>query len=149
MEDLNDLISAGSRVFLDAAYDINEVGQIAAVGKLDNGDGLYHPFLLTPVPDFNVCLQDDSDGSRLAINTATGDYQFSTCTGFTVRGTGTLNIRGGLVTLQHNAADRRILARIDMSVNRGTATIGVVSSGRTFTITDRNTSNNSCNCATQ
>lgn len=146
MEDLNDLIPAGSGVFLDAAYDINEVGQIAAGGRLGNG-GPFHPFLLTPVQNFNVCLQDESDGSVFVINTTTGDYQFINCGGLTLGGTGKLNIRGGVVTLQHYAGDRRILARLDMSVNKGTATIGLFSPGRRFTITDRNISNNSCNCA--
>jgi probable HAF family extracellular repeat protein len=149
MQDLNDLISPGSGVFLDAAYDINEVGQIVAGGQLDNGNGPSHPFLLTPVQNFSFCLQDDSNGSLILINTTTGDYQFFSCTGISLGGTGVLNIRGGMMTLQHNSADRRILARIDLGVSKGTATIGVLSLGQTFTITDRNIGNNTCSCASR
>ena len=149
MQDLNDLIPAGSGWFLESAFDINQVGQIVGTGHIDSDNGRLHPFLLTPVQNFNFCLQDDSNGSLILINTTTGDYQFFSCTGISLGGTGVLNIRGGMMTLQHNAADRRILARIDLGVNKGTATIGLLSLGQTFTITDRNIGNNTCSCASR
>jgi 6-phosphogluconolactonase (cycloisomerase 2 family) len=96
---------------------------------------------------FDVCLQDDSNGNLLQINSTTGDYQFTNCSGFTLSGTGSLMKKGSVITLQHYAADRRVLARIDSSVNKGTASVQVFSQGTTFTITDRNTANNTCACA--
>jgi hypothetical protein len=95
---------------------------------------------------FNICIQDDSTGNLLQINSTTGDYQFTNCSGFTLSGTGSLIKKGSIITLQHYAADRRVLARIDTSVNKGTASIQVFSQGTTFTITDRNTANNTCAC---
>jgi len=55
--------------------------------------------------------------------------------------------RGSFVTLQDYSADRRVLARIDSSVNKATASVQLLSQGTTFTITDRNTANNTCACS--
>jgi hypothetical protein len=98
-------------------------------------------------PAFDICLQDDSNRNLLQFNSTTGDYQFTNCAGFTVSGTGSLIKKGSIITLQHYAADRRILVRIDTSVNKGTGSIQVFSQGTTFTITDRNTANNTCACS--
>ncbi|HXI93689.1 MAG TPA: hypothetical protein VNO24_27200 [Blastocatellia bacterium] len=96
---------------------------------------------------FDVCIQDDSDGNLLRFSSTTGDYQFTKCgTGLVLAGTGSLIKRGGVFTLQQYAADRRVLARVDTTVNRGTASVQIFSQGTTFTITDRNTTNNTCGC---
>lgn len=96
---------------------------------------------------FDVCLQDDSTQDIFQFSSETGDYRFTRCRGsLVVSGTGTLIRKGNLFTLQHNSADRRVLAKIDTSVNKGTASIQVFSLGTTFTIMDRNTINNSCAC---
>ena len=47
--DLNDLIPAGPGWLLNAAYDINDAGQIVGVGTLAGNNGRI--FLLTPVPE--------------------------------------------------------------------------------------------------
>jgi hypothetical protein len=101
----------------------------------------------SPAPPFNICIQDDSNGSILKFNSTTGDYQFTNCAGLTLNGVGTVSQRGGSITLQHYFGDRRVLARIDTSVNRATASIQLLSLGTTLTITDRNTANNTCVCA--
>jgi serine protease len=95
---------------------------------------------------FDMCLQNDSGGYIFLFNSATGEYQFTNCNGFAIGGTGSLIKRGGIITLQDNASDRRVLARIDTSVKRGTASIHLLSQGRVFTIIDRNTANNTCAC---
>jgi uncharacterized delta-60 repeat protein len=96
---------------------------------------------------FDTCLQDDSNGSLLRFNSTTGEYLFTNCGGFTLGGTGLISRRGSVITLQQNGPDRRLFATIDRSVNRGTASIQVFSQGTTFTITDRNTLNDTCSCA--
>lgn len=97
---------------------------------------------------FDLCLQDDSNGYILKINSTTGDYQFTNCSGFTLSGIGSLIVKGSIVNLQDYAADRRVLAKIDSSVEKGTASIQVFGQGTssTFTIMDRNTSTNTCAC---
>lgn len=116
-----------------------------------NGDGIavvdMGAYEAEGLPPFDICIQDDIGGSILRINSITGDYQFTNCSGFSLSGTGGLVKRGGLVTLQHYAADRRVLARIDSSVSRATASVQLLSPSTTFTITDRNTANNTCACA--
>ena len=98
---------------------------------------------------FDICIQDDSSGSILKINSTTGDYQFTNCAGFTLSGIGGLIKRGTIITLQHYVSDRRVVARIDTSVNKATASIQLFSPSTTFTITDRNTGNNTCACIPQ
>src|SRR5262249_15542725 len=102
-----------------------------------NGDGI--PIVDMGIdevaPDsFDICLQDDSNGSLLKINSTTGEYLFSRCNGFVLGGRGSLTLRGSLITLQDNAVDRRISARIDKSLGTGTASIQLFSQGTTFTI---------------
>ncbi|HKQ04864.1 MAG TPA: choice-of-anchor X domain-containing protein [Blastocatellia bacterium] len=100
-----------------------------------------------PVITYDVCVQDDSNGNMLQFNTGTGDYQFTRCSsGFSLTGTGVVTIKGSIITLQHNAADRRVLAQVDNSVKNGKASVQVFSLGTTFTVTDRNTTNNTCSC---
>lgn len=94
---------------------------------------------------FDLCIQDDSNGNILKINSTTGAYQFTNCSGFTLGGTGILVVRGSILTFQDNRGDRRVLARIDSGVNKGTASIQV-SGQQIFNITDRNTLNNACSC---
>ncbi|HSO74321.1 MAG TPA: hypothetical protein VLU47_05740, partial [Blastocatellia bacterium] len=99
-------------------------------------------------PVFDICLQDDSNGNLLQFDSITGDFQFTNCGGLTLGGTGVVTTRGSTTILQGNGPDRRILAKFVGGANRGTASIQVLSSGARFTITDRNTLNNTCACAT-
>ena len=95
---------------------------------------------------FDLCLQDESNGNILLVNSTTGEYQFTNCRGTMLSGIGSLIKKGCLVTLQVNGPDRRILARIDTCLKIGTASVQVLSQGTTFTILDRNTANNTCAC---
>jgi uncharacterized repeat protein (TIGR01451 family) len=95
---------------------------------------------------FDLCLQDDSNGNRLQINTSTGAYQFHNCAGLMWGGSGTVTIRGGLVTLSDARSDGQVLAKIDRSIKKGTASVRLFLTGATFTITDRNTVDSTCGC---
>jgi 6-phosphogluconolactonase len=117
-----------------------------AVGILTSISALAAYPAKTCGPIFDLCIQDDSNGSLLQINTTTGEYQFTNCAGFTIGGTGTLTRRGGVITLQHNSSDRRVMAKIDTSTNKATASVQSLSSGAIFSITDRNIANNTCAC---
>lgn len=96
---------------------------------------------------FDTCVQDDSNGNLLTFDSLTGDYQFTRCgSGITLSGKGTVTKRGSLITLQDATASRKVVATVDGSTKRATASIQVFSLGSTFTITDRNTTNNTCGC---
>ncbi len=112
-----------------------------------NGGGSNDAFV-SKIRSFDSCIQDDSSGNLLLVNTNTGDYQFINCAGgITLSGNAAIIRRGCLITLQVNGPDRRLLARIDTCMKSGIATMQVFSPGATFTILDRNTANNTCVCA--
>ena len=95
---------------------------------------------------FDFCIQDQGNGNLLQINLTTGEYLFSNCRGVTFGGTGTLVKKGCYVTLQHNSASGRLLARIDTCAKTGSASLQAFSSATTFTLVDKDTSNNTCAC---
>jgi hypothetical protein len=97
---------------------------------------------------FDVCLQDETTRDTLMFNSQTGDYLFVRCGagGFSLSGRGTAKVKGSTFTLEHNASDRRVLVRLDDSVKRGIASLQYFPLATTFTITDRNTTDNSCSC---
>jgi len=95
---------------------------------------------------FNICLQDDSNpGTVLLINSASGAYRFC-CGGTIFTGTGTIAIRGCVLTLQHNPPDRRVSASVDQTQFKGNAVIQFPVGSIKCTIGDRDTRNNSCTC---
>ncbi len=96
---------------------------------------------------FDLCIQDESSNDVLRINTVTGAYQVTRCRDvFTASGTGTLSKRGCTITLQDARSDRRIMASIDTCSNRATASVQIFAQGNSFTLNDRNITNNTCNC---
>jgi len=129
------------------AVAIQADGKIVAAGSYGDFDITNHFALARYIGDsLDICLQDDSNGNILQFNSTSGEYLFTNCAGLTLTGKGSITTRGGIITLQQFGPDRRVVARIDRGVNAGTATIQLFSSGTTFSITDRNTTNNTCVC---
>jgi pectin methylesterase-like acyl-CoA thioesterase len=94
-----------------------------------------------------VCLQDDSNRSFIVLNRATGEYSFTRCNpSLTLTGTGKVRTAGCSVRLEHFASDRRVTAMIDTCQKKGSASVQTFSPAALFTITDRNTANNTCAC---
>jgi HYR domain-containing protein len=95
---------------------------------------------------FNVCLQDDSNPSTVVLlNSSTGEYRFC-CGGTTFDGIGTVKIKGCTITLQDNTSDFRVVASVDNSVFRGSASLQSPPGTIRCAITDRDTRNNNCFC---
>lgn len=115
-------------------------------GTSSSGEQLTDAFVAKIDDPYDTCLQDESNGNLLQINTTTGDYQFTNCLGLIVGGKGTITRRGSTVSLEHNAPDRRVMAQIDIPSGRATASMQLLSQGRTFVIADRNIANNTCVC---
>jgi hypothetical protein len=119
---------------------------------------------------FDVCLQDDYNGNSIVLNRDTGDYIF--CAGgralvgaypispgpIVFSGRVTLALGSGedaslimnksTITFDQKADDRQVL--INLSAGSfppsGSATVQTTNPKRTFTITDRDTRNNTCAC---
>jgi 6-phosphogluconolactonase len=95
---------------------------------------------------FDVCLQDDSNPGIVFLgNSQTGAYKFC-CGGTVFTGVALVIRRGNIVTFQDNSSDRRVLATDDESVHVGKASLQSPPGSIKCTITDRNTTNNSCAC---
>jgi hypothetical protein len=96
---------------------------------------------------FDVCLQDDSNPSIVMMfNSSTGEYRFC-CGGAVFVGVGKVTIHGNVYILQHTSpGDRRVVGRVDSSLNIGNATLQVPAGTTICTITDRDTTDNTCSC---
>jgi 6-phosphogluconolactonase (cycloisomerase 2 family) len=95
---------------------------------------------------FDTCLQDDSDPGIVFLgNSQTGAYKFC-CGGTVFTGVALVIRRGNIVTFQDNSTDRRVLVTDDESVHVGKASLQSPPGSIKCTITDRNTTNNSCAC---
>ncbi|HKP12796.1 MAG TPA: hypothetical protein VJZ91_11815, partial [Blastocatellia bacterium] len=125
-------------------YDVSTAIAVQADGKIVAGGSAGNPAVTT---DFALvrylgddtrldsCVQDDSNGNLLQFNSSTGQYVFTNCGGVTLGGIGTIMRRGNVITLQHNAADRRVQAAIDLGTHRASATLQLLTNGKTFSIT--------------
>lgn len=119
--------------------------------------------VLTYSWSMDVKIEGENCDRHLRFNSSTGDYTFN-CPGcsyvmsdgtlmtreqFAVfsnapMGRGTVTQKGCIITLEHNAPDRRVMATIDQCTKSGTATVDVPANKAKFTITDRDTSDNTC-----
>jgi 6-phosphogluconolactonase (cycloisomerase 2 family) len=97
---------------------------------------------------YDVRLQDDSNpGAVLLFNSFTGDYRLC-CPGVNapITGTGTVKKMACVTTLEHNTADRRLLAKVDPGINKGNATYQSPPGSLKCTITDKDLTNNTSMC---
>lgn len=123
------------------------------------------------VGPFDVCLQDDANrAGSFRWNTFTGDYVFTnpappkppggtvqpggttqtgapkppSPSGANLAGIGKPSMKGCIITLSHNAPDRRVFARLDICTKTGDAQVETKSPRTTSEIMDKNTGDNSC-----
>jgi Repeat of unknown function (DUF5650) len=95
---------------------------------------------------FDACLQDDGNpNTSVAFNTQSGAYVFC-AGGAQYSGMGTITRRGSTISLQHMASDRRLTLTLDTAVNRATGSLQKLGVG-IFSLTDRDTRNDTCPCA--
>lgn len=118
------------------------------------------------VGPFDLSLQDDADPNRIFhFNSFTGDYIFAcgggSCRGasggtssqpptgsseppppVTLTGTGKPTMKGCIITLTHNAPDRRVFAKLDACTKSGDASVETTPPKTNFNITDKNTADN-------
>ena len=105
------------------------------------------------VNTFSFCLQDESSaGNVVLVNAQTGDYFFC-CGGVPIAsGRGTLTTRGCIGSIDHARGNRQVHIQWDTSGNNGlgagTAYVQKLSDKIVCQITDRNMSNNTCQCST-
>jgi hypothetical protein len=97
---------------------------------------------------FDVRLQDDSDPNTvLLFNSFTGDYRIcSPNLPQPVTGKGTILKQGCTSTLQHNAPDRKLLAKADPAVKKGNASLQMPPGTPKASILDKDISNNTTLC---
>lgn len=109
------------------------------------------------VRPYDVSITDDSDRYKgILWSTFTGNYIFTNHgptgpprppsgtapPGGTLTGTGRPVMKGCILTLTHNAPDRRVFSRLDVCTNSGDATIQTKSPKSEVKITDTNTADN-------
>lgn len=101
---------------------------------------------------FNVCVQDNNTHDYLRLNTVTGEYTIHRCNSgpkaLDITGVGMVVTNGSIITFQHNTTDRFISGTINTSTHTGSVSVKLRQglSIQTFSITDSNTLDNTCNC---
>ena len=143
---------SGGKVITDFGVDsfaqsvaIQNDGKIIAAGRAGTLDNANFALARYQAANFDRCIQDESNGNLLRINTATGDYEFSVCRkNFTVTGRGIVTLRGCKTEFQASGSGGNIAASINTCTNVASATVQV--QGKTYTITDQNITNNTCTC---
>ena len=103
---------------------------------------------LLPIPGTS-CLRDNTRGFVLTWDNMTGAYTFSTCAGFTLAGTGTVQSQSGIIMLRDRQPDRSVSAGFNTGQRTGSATIYVLQapgSWRVYTIYDTTSFGNVCSC---
>jgi hypothetical protein len=139
-------------------FHINSDGSLSQLAEfpicLPDGYGI-HALASYPAMDcdpvngmtFDICIQDESTNNVLRLNTTTGAYLFTKCiNGYSEGGMGTISKRGCTTTFNDFRNDRRITASIDTCSNRATASVQIFTQGSTFSLIDRNITNNNCSC---
>ena len=100
----------------------------------------------------SFCLQDDSNpGNVVLVNASTGDFSFC-CGGVQIAsGRGTLTTRGCIGSIDGTKGDRQVHIQWDTAANNGngagTAYVQKRSNKIVCQITDKNVSNNTCQCS--
>ena len=101
-------------------------------------------------PSFDICLQDETNGALLEVNSKTGEYRFSSCgsQGVTLTGKAKVKVKksGCLLKLSNSLSDRVVTVAINICKKTGSASIEVIATGRVFVLTDGDISNNQCTC---
>jgi hypothetical protein len=104
------------------------------------------------VTAFSFCLQDDSNpGNVVLVNAQTGDFSFC-CDGVPIAsGRGTLTTRACSGSIDATKGDRQVHIQWDTAANNnkgaGTAYVLKLSNKMICQITDKNMSNNTCQCS--
>ena len=98
------------------------------------------------ITTFDLCVQDDANPAAMVlVNTTTGDYQFC-CGGNSYTGSGSVSIKGNLVTVEQNKTNRRVIIKVDKGLKQGTASYASPPGSILCQIRDTNITNNSCAC---
>jgi uncharacterized delta-60 repeat protein len=134
------------------AVAVQSDGKIIAAGGAVTGTGNF-AFALARylgASSFDACIEDDSTHDVLLFNSTTGDYQFKKCgSNLVLEGVGSVTKRGCTISLQVNATDRRIQAKVDTCSMRASASVQYQVQGLSFSLIDRNITNNICSCSSQ
>jgi hypothetical protein len=127
---------------------VQGIGQTGGcnTGSLINWMGAINVRADFPVSPFNECLKDDAGSNLVRFNAATGAYEFTNCAGFVMTGTGTVAIKGSVITIQHANSTRRLVLRLDRNTRRGTASLQTFEPAKEYIISDSNYTNNVCAC---
>jgi uncharacterized delta-60 repeat protein len=122
-------------------------GKIVTAGDAFGGIGYEFAIARYDGGNFDICLQDESNGNSLQFNPTTGDYQFTDCRkGIVLTGRGSVSARSCKIEFNTSEPGRRISALVNSCTNAASASVQVFSTGKKYTIADRNITDNTCVC---
>jgi hypothetical protein len=107
--------------------------------------GVHHFGRGVEAQSFDTCITDDGGAAALRFNSGNGDYVFC-AGGKTFTGSGSVAKIGKVITLQHNAADRRLVASVNTGTRTGSGMLQSPVGKNVGAISDRNTTDSTCQC---
>ena len=145
-DDMGNAVAIGP----DGNITVAGLGSFFDIRGQDFAIARYEGFPGSASPAFNLCLQDETTGDVLKLNSQTGNYQFTKCgaQGITLTGKAKLKLKksGCLIKLSNVLNDREVTASINVCRKSGSASVRIPATGQTFTITDNDMNDNRCDC---
>jgi|GEM_PF-1643652 len=142
--------AADITALVGAATSVNLRFRFDSVDNLVNSSTGWHvDDVLVCGQPFNFCVQDDSTGDYVQVNTVTGVFVTKQCSsGFTAQGVGTVSTNGSNITVTQKGPTNFSSITVNTSTHTGFATIRVQSGLKVvaYNINDSNTNNNTCVC---
>jgi hypothetical protein len=145
---------AGEADGFGAGVAISDVVIIGAPGhKVGSNDVEGAAYVFSVPPAFDFCMQDDSSGKLLRLNSKTGDYEFLDCrNGSRLSGKGSIAVNSCKTQLMDSGTDpkhpdRLVSALVNTCTKVASATVQTfLPVKKTVSLSDANITNNTCAC---
>jgi 6-phosphogluconolactonase len=139
-----------------SSFSIGSNGALTHVGDFPTGRtaGLLSLAAFPPKScvNFDLCIQDDTNGNMLKLNSNTGAYIFTNCSkGITLTGNGIVTAGSCKVKLSDSGPDpkrpdRSVTVLVNRCMSVANASVTISSTGKNFMIGDSDIRNNICAC---
>jgi uncharacterized delta-60 repeat protein len=118
------LVQTDGKIVATGIANLTVTGEDFALVRYNTDGSLDSTFTGINPPTFNYCMRDNTTGNFLQLNSTTGAYLLTRCKdGFTLAGTGKVQVVGSIVTLSDKRTNCVVSAGFNTGQRTGSATI--------------------------